>query len=116
MEEGEKELEGKYFGVVTSTGGRDYSFQRGQGYRFAVRDYLIPLESMATLCGMKYIPPFVIHDSHRLDDKKLDLQARNYRFYLDTLPAIKHHYGNWRQAVNVNSALFSGQAEEEDDD
>ncbi|SUO93415.1 NAD(P)H-dependent oxidoreductase [Suttonella ornithocola] len=114
--EGGKALKGKYFGVITSTGGRDYIFQRGQGFRFAVRDYLMPLESMANLCGMKYLPPFVIHDSRRIDEEKLDLYARNYRFYLDTLPSVKKHYGAWKRAVNVNSVLFVGSANEEDSD
>lgn len=112
--DGGNALEGKYFGVVTSTGGRDYSFQRGRGYRFAVRDYLIALESMAGLCGMRYIPPFVIHDSRRLDEEKFDLQARNYRFFLDTLPLVNQHYGVWKRAVNVNSVLFSGRAVDEE--
>lgn len=106
--EGGEALHGKYFGVVTSTGGRDYIFQRGEGYRFAVRDYLVPLESMAMLCGMQYLPPFVIHDSRRIEDEKLDTYARNYRFYLDTLPSVKKYYETWRRAVNINSVLFSG--------
>lgn len=105
--EGGEALKDKYFGVITSTGGRDYIFQRGEGYRFAVRDYLVPLESMANLCGMKYLPPFVIHDSHRIEEEKLDLYARNYRFYLDTLPSVRKHYDTWRRAVNINSVLFS---------
>lgn len=105
--DGGSALAGKYFGVVTSTGGPDYSAQRDQGYRFAVRDYLIPLERMAGLCGMKYIPPFVIHDSRRLDQEKFDLQARNYRFFLDTLPLVTQYYRLWKAAVNVNSVLFS---------
>ena len=107
---GGRALQGKYFGVVTSTGGRDYSFRRGEGHRFAVRDYLISLESMARLCGMRYIAPFVIHDSRRLEEEKFELHARNYRFFLDTLPLVKRHYRAWRRAVNVNRVLFSENA------
>lgn len=106
-------LKGKYFGVITSTGGRDYTFQRGQGHRYAVRDYLLPLESMARLCNMHYLPPFVIHDSHRLNAEKMDLHKRNYRFYLDSLSSVDQYYAHWRQAVNVNSVLFSGQEDKE---
>ncbi|MBV7435472.1 NAD(P)H-dependent oxidoreductase [Cardiobacteriaceae bacterium TAE3-ERU3] len=109
--EGEQALKGKYFGVVTSTGGRDYMYARGQGYRFAIRDYLLPIESMAKICGMKYIPPFVLHNSHQIDDEKFDLHTRNYRFYLDSLSSIQQHYGGWRDAVNVNSSLFNSKEE-----
>ncbi|UJF24465.1 NAD(P)H-dependent oxidoreductase [Suttonella sp. R2A3] len=104
--EGERALKDKVFGVVTSTGGRDYIYQRGQGYRFAVRDYLLPIESMAKICEMRYIPPFVIHDSHRIDDDAFNLHTRNYRFYLDSLAQVEQYYDNWRDAVNVNSKLF----------
>lgn len=104
--EGERALKDKIFGVVTSTGGRDYIFQRGQGYRFAVRDYLLPIESMAKICDMRYLPPFVIHDSHRIDDDAFDIHTRNYRFYLDSLGQVEQYYSKWRNAVNVNSMLF----------
>lgn len=99
-------LKGKYFGVITSTGGRDYTFQRGQGYRFAIRDYLLPLEMTFKLCGVHYLPPFVIHNSHLIEEDQLDIHTRNYRFYLDTLSNIGDFYDKWQDAININSVLF----------
>ena len=104
--EGGRALQGKFFGTVTSTGGRDYLFQREHGYRFAVRDYLIPLESMANLCGMQYLPPFVIHDARRIDEEKLQKHFKNYAYYLDCLAQVEAHFYRWRNAVNISSRLY----------
>ena len=105
---GEKQaLKDKYFGVITSTGGRDYSATNEEGFRrLTVRDYLVPLESMAMVCAMKYLPPFVIHDGRRIDDEKLAQHARNYRYYLDNLSAIEKYYEDWKSATNINGVLF----------
>lgn len=99
-------LRGKYFGVITSTGGRDYSFRRGQGYRYAVRDYLLPLEMTFKLCGMNYLPPFVVHNGHLIEEEQFDVHTRNYRFYLDSLQSVQSYYEKWQDAVNINSVLF----------
>ncbi len=99
-------LKDKYFGVVTSTGGRDYSFKRGQGYRYAVRDYLLPLEMASKLCGMNYLPPFVVHNSHLIEEEQFDIHTRNYRFYLDSLKTVEAYYQKWQDALNINSVLF----------
>lgn len=106
--EGGNALQGKYFGVITSTGGTNYTFTRNSSsFRFAVRDYLLPLESMARLCGMHYLPPFVVHNSHKIDEEALDMHCRNYRFYLDTLPSVSQYFAQWQDAVNINTVLLN---------
>ncbi|MBP3194067.1 MAG: NAD(P)H-dependent oxidoreductase [Cardiobacteriaceae bacterium] len=104
--EGGNALRGKYFGTITSTGGKDYSAYRGEGRRVAVRDYLLPLESMAGLCNMKYLPPFVIHDARRIEDENLQRQIQNYSHYLDLLPTVERYFYRWKNAVNISSRLY----------
>ena len=46
---------------------------------------LTPIEQTARLCGMEYLPPFVVHGTHALDDADIDRFAFDYRRVLEGL-------------------------------
>ena len=81
-----RELEGKLFGNVVTTGGSCEAFTR-EGYQhYMLRELLQPLEQTATLCHMKYLPPFVLYAAgHAEEEGRLDAHARSYRDYLSAL-------------------------------
>ena len=58
-------LEGKWALQAVTTGGGEDSYRRAGYNRFTVRELLAPFEQSARLCGMDYLPPFVVHGTHR---------------------------------------------------
>ncbi|MHA3977644.1 NAD(P)H-dependent oxidoreductase [Halovulum sp. GXIMD14794] len=54
-------LHGKTFFSACSTGGPADAYGPGGYNNFTMRQLLAPLEQTAALCGMRYLPPFVLH-------------------------------------------------------
>jgi glutathione-regulated potassium-efflux system ancillary protein KefG len=78
-------LEGKLlFNAITAGGGED-AYQSGGSNRFTVRELLAPFEQTARLCGMKYLPPYVVHGTHRLAGPDIERCAKDYRRALEAL-------------------------------
>ena len=53
-------LHGKTFLCALTTGGPKKAYQCNGYNHFTIQELLQPLEQMAHLCGMKYLPPFVL--------------------------------------------------------
>lgn len=72
-------LRGKLFLPVLSTGGPAASYEGGGHNRFTIRQLLAPVEQTANLCGMRMLPPFVVHGSHRLGEEEIAAHAADYQ-------------------------------------
>ena len=83
-------LEGKTLLSVVSAGAPASAYGSGGYNRFALRELLSPLEQTARLCGMDYLPPWVVFGSHRADEDELDARAAEYRAVLRWLAAGGH--------------------------
>jgi glutathione-regulated potassium-efflux system ancillary protein KefG len=71
-------LRGKRALHIISAGGREEAYQH-EGYnRFTMRELLAPLEQTAVLCGMIWVPPYVVHGTHRLTVPQIEDEARHY--------------------------------------
>jgi glutathione-regulated potassium-efflux system ancillary protein KefF len=58
-------LQGKDLWLVASTGGPEESYHP-QGYnRYFFDAFLPPYEQTAALCGMRFLPPLVLHGAHK---------------------------------------------------
>ena len=86
-----KALTGKKWMHVISTGGPEAAYQPGGFNRYTVREFLRPLEQTAVLCGMQFIPPYLVQGTHRLTADALARHRQEYRSVLlrcrDGLPA-----------------------------
>jgi glutathione-regulated potassium-efflux system ancillary protein KefG len=56
-------LQGKLFLTAITTGGSMSSYKREGPNFFSIREFLAPFEQTAKLCGMIYLPPFVVAGS-----------------------------------------------------
>lgn len=66
-------LQGKDLWLVATTGGPESSYHP-QGYnRYFFDAFLPPYEQTAALCGMRFLPPLLLHGAHRLP--AADVQA-----------------------------------------
>ena len=78
-------LHGKAMGHVVTTGGAAAAYQLAGYHGFTLDEFLRPLQRTVTLCGMRWLPPFAVHGTHRLTDEALDAAAARYGQYLSRL-------------------------------
>lgn len=78
-------LKGKQLLSAISTGGIESAYCRQGSNRYSVRELLSPLAQTALLCGMDYLPPFVVHGVHLMGDDEIDTSAREYATLLTAL-------------------------------
>lgn len=78
-------LRGKQFLSAITTGGGAAAYQPTGLNRFTIREFLIPLEQTAVLCGMDFLPPFVIHGTHRMEGEEIVQAAQEYRRVIEGL-------------------------------
>jgi glutathione-regulated potassium-efflux system ancillary protein KefG len=68
-------LHGKEFMAVLSAGGPAEAYQAGGYNRYTISELLRPLQAMANLTGMNYLPPFTLHGTHSKTDEDLTASA-----------------------------------------
>ena len=73
---GGKQLQGKHLWLVTSTGGTDESYRSDGHNRYFFDAFMPPREQTAALCGMRFLPPLVLHGAHRVSDEALAAHAQ----------------------------------------
>lgn len=91
-------LRGKKFLSAITTGGSEQAYRRQGHNYFTIRELLAPFEQTARLCGMDYLPPFVISGTHQLRQPELARHAADYQMVLTALrdgavywPALLQH-------------------------
>ncbi len=72
-------LAGKKVMTAISSGGRREVYQEGGMRKYSIRQLLAPFELTVTLCNMTYLPPFVVHGTHMLDENGIGRAAAQYR-------------------------------------
>ena len=98
-------LRGKYWLHVISTGGREAAYQH-EGYnRFTMAELLSPLEQTAVLCGMTWVPPYVIHGTHRMDEAAIAAEAVAYEAMLRRLYGDAVDLARASGAATLNAVL-----------
>jgi len=84
--EGGRALHGKFWmQAVTCGGSLDFYCSAGRHGR-TVRDFLLPFEQTARLCGMRFLAPFVVHGVGGMEDGgPLATHATDYARVLEAL-------------------------------
>lgn len=79
-------LAGKDLWLVTSTGGAEAAYSP-QGYnRYFFDAFLPPYEQAAALCGLRFLPPMVLHGAHQVSDEDLRAHVATWRERLASYP------------------------------
>lgn len=107
-------LHGKKFLSAITSGGTAEAYRRGGYNRYTIRELLVPLEQTAHLCGMEYLPPFVIHGTHRMDKQAIMQAAEDYRRVIEGLRDEQIDLDEARKHPFINSwldAIFKPAAE-----
>lgn len=71
-------LKGKMAMSVITTGGKKESYALGGLNSYPIKQFLLPYEQSCNLCQMKYLPPFVVHGTHLLSARDIELLKVDY--------------------------------------
>ena len=80
-------LRGKDLWLVASTGGPEDSYRPDSYNRYFFDAFLPPYEQTAALCGMRFLPPLVLHGAHQASEADLAAHAETYAQRLADYPA-----------------------------
>lgn len=71
-------LAGKWLFNAISSGGSKEAYSKTGRNRFSIREFLAPVEQTVRLCNMQYLPPFVVHGTHKLKLADIEMYAIQY--------------------------------------
>lgn len=84
--EGGSALQGKDLWLVATTGGPEVSYHP-QGYnRYFFEAFLPPYEQSAAICGMRFLPPLVLHGAHSAVPQTVAQHVDIFRQRLQSYP------------------------------
>ena len=72
-------LHGKRLLNAITTGGRDVAYRKDGYNRLTVQELLVPIAQTAALCGMDYLPPFVVHGTLQMTEDRIQAHTEDYR-------------------------------------
>ncbi|MFT7109990.1 MAG: glutathione-regulated potassium-efflux system ancillary protein KefG [Psychrobacter glaciei] len=79
-------LTGKKFLCATSAGGPKNAYQSAGVNHFSINELLQPLEQMASLCNMQYLPPYVLFGARTaLEENRIDSHIQKWKALLTSM-------------------------------
>jgi glutathione-regulated potassium-efflux system ancillary protein KefF len=79
-------LAGKDLWLVTSSGGPEESYHPSSYNRYFFDAFLPPYDQTAALCGMRFLPPLVLHGAHRASGEAVAAHAATFADRLAAWP------------------------------
>lgn len=81
-------LQGKDCWLVATTGSREDSYRPDGIHGHAFDAFLPPFRQTAVLCGMRWLPPLILHGAHKVGDAAIDAHIETYRSRLASYPDV----------------------------
>lgn len=100
-------LKGKSVFNAISSGGPKMAYQINGLQRSAIHELLSPFENTATLCRMRYLPPFWIPGTHKLANEEIIASAKQYRTILQHLVEDNFNEENLSAAFCLNDLVLT---------
>ena len=79
-------LRGKDLWLVATTGGQEESYHPESYNRYYFDAFLPPYEQTASLCGMRFLPPLILHGAHSVGRDAVKAHTETFRQHLQTYP------------------------------
>lgn len=79
-------LRGKDFWLVATTGGTEEAYHPRGYNRYFFDAFLPPYEQTAALCGMRFLPPLVLHGAHTISPTEVDEHIEVFAQRLQSYP------------------------------
>jgi glutathione-regulated potassium-efflux system ancillary protein KefG len=100
-----KMLTGKRVFNAISGGGPDHVYSKTGRNRFTIREFLAPFDQTAVLCNMKYLPPFAVLGTHRLEAADIELRAIQYEQLLVAMRNDRISESEWQSVQFLNELI-----------
>lgn len=84
---GGQALQGKDLWLLSSTGGSAASYTPDGHNEHSLDAFLLPQAQTARLCGMRWLPPWVLHGAHRASEAEVQQHVRGFIERLRSYPA-----------------------------
>ena len=78
-------LQGKKLMSAITTGGAEAAYRADGLNAHTIDELLLPIKRTAILCGMEYLPPFVVYGAHGMTKEQMNQHAATYRERLNAL-------------------------------
>ena len=88
-------LRGKDLWLAASTGGPEDSYRPDSYNRYFFDAFLPPYEQTAALCGMRFLPPLMLHGAHRAEAAEIAAHAELFAQRLASYP-------NWPELASID--------------
>ncbi|MEZ0309153.1 MAG: NAD(P)H-dependent oxidoreductase [Ramlibacter sp.] len=79
-------LQGKDIWLVATTGGPEESYHPQSYNRYFFDAFLPPYEQTAALCGMRFLPPLILHGANRAGDDQVSQHVEVFSQRLRSYP------------------------------
>ncbi len=79
-------LRGKDLWLVATTGGPEDSYRPDSYNRYFFDAFLPPYEQTAALCGMRFLPPLLLHGAHKAGEAQIRAHGALYAERLQSYP------------------------------
>ena len=79
-------LRGKDLWLVATTGGPEHSYRPDSYNRYFFDAFMPPYEQTAALCGLRFLPPLVLHGAHDVTEAQIAAHAAVYAQRLSSYP------------------------------
>lgn len=101
-------LNGKFFMCALSAGGKESAYNADGYNHFTIRELLQPLEQMANLTGMVYLPPFSLFGARTAEeDHRVQQHLNEWTTLLNKLVDNRINIKKVRHLANMNLYLTS---------
>ncbi len=98
-------LKNKKLMSAITTGGSARVYNESGSNHYTIRQLLAPFHQTAMLCGMEYLPPFVIHGSHMLSKSDILAYGDQYARLLSGLRDGTIPYGRFSEVTYMNELI-----------
>lgn len=97
-----KNLVGKQvISIITTGGDKEVYCKEGRNH-FTINEFLVPFKQSVNLCGMEYLPPFVIYGSYTLNNTEIEQLNLKYKKLLFGL-----RDGQWENNILNSKQYFN---------
>lgn len=100
-------LQGKKLFNATTTGGRESMYQHHGFHGSTMIEFLAPIRQSAHVCGMDFLPPFVVHGTRNITQPEIKRHGEDYQNLILALRDDKVDLEAARAYQRLNSNLES---------
>ncbi|MBC8318949.1 MAG: NAD(P)H-dependent oxidoreductase [Desulfobulbaceae bacterium] len=102
-----KALRGKKLFNVVTTGGRESLFRHDGNHGNTMVEFLAPIRQSAYVCGMDFLPPFVVHGTRNITLQEITSYGEDYQKMIVSLRDGKVNFKVAWSHQRLNSDLES---------